>query len=64
MRVDNGAAHAPGHDGARKRKVRSVPWAKRPADDVELSLEDIGAILLAFAVGAIALIAMVRLIAF
>lgn len=44
--------------------MRSAPWAKRPAEETELSLEDVGAIVLAFAVGMIALIAVVRLIAF
>ena len=44
--------------------MRSAPWAKRSAQETELTAEDVGAIVLAFAVGMIALIAVVRLIAF
>ena len=44
--------------------MRSVPWAKRPADETELTLQDLGAIFVAFAVGVIALTVMVRVIAF
>jgi hypothetical protein len=64
MRTVGGTARAPAQNEARRRKVRSVPWAKRPADETELALEDLGAIFLAFAAGVIAVIVMVRVVAF